>query len=180
MVSLLSDRVLRDSHVASLLGMTRQGGTAVHQCPPAVECSPYRALTERRYRRNRFVRFYQCPCTNCKCLPEIAAACTFAITTPETFRFPPRPIAAFPAPVKPQFCRSGKLLKLMSRQETPKPASSPLISNFLPENPRCEVDIRPVLSRPSGCAGCECRQSIHAIMHRSSGVFHMGLCRESC
>ena len=27
----------RDSHVASLLGMTRQGGAAVHQCPPTVE-----------------------------------------------------------------------------------------------------------------------------------------------
>ena len=33
----LSGRVLRDSHVASLLGMTRQGGAAVHQCSYAVE-----------------------------------------------------------------------------------------------------------------------------------------------
>ncbi len=30
-------RVLRDSHVASFLGMTRQGGAAVHQCSYAVE-----------------------------------------------------------------------------------------------------------------------------------------------
>ena len=29
----------RDSHVASLLGMTRQGSAAVHQCPCAVEWS---------------------------------------------------------------------------------------------------------------------------------------------
>ena len=34
---LLSTPVLRDCHVASLLAMTRQGGTAVHQCPHAVE-----------------------------------------------------------------------------------------------------------------------------------------------
>ena len=33
----LSTIVLRDSHVASLLGMTRQGGAAVHQCSYAVE-----------------------------------------------------------------------------------------------------------------------------------------------
>ena len=38
--TLLSNRVLRDSHVASLLGMTRLGGAVVHQCPLAVECSP--------------------------------------------------------------------------------------------------------------------------------------------
>ena len=30
----------RDCHVASLLAMTRQGSAVVHQCPPAVECSP--------------------------------------------------------------------------------------------------------------------------------------------
>ena len=36
--TLLSDRILRDSHVASLLGMTRQGNAAVHQRPCAVEC----------------------------------------------------------------------------------------------------------------------------------------------
>ena len=30
-------RVLRDCHVASLLAMTRQGGTAMHQRPDAVE-----------------------------------------------------------------------------------------------------------------------------------------------
>ena len=33
----LSGRVLRDSHVASLLGMTRQGGAAVHQCSYTAE-----------------------------------------------------------------------------------------------------------------------------------------------
>ena len=32
----------RDSHVASLLGMTRQAGAVVHQCPSAVELSPTR------------------------------------------------------------------------------------------------------------------------------------------
>ena len=37
--SILSfNRVLRDSHVASLLGMTRQGNAVVHQRSPAVEC----------------------------------------------------------------------------------------------------------------------------------------------
>ena len=35
----LSGQVLRDSHVASLLGMTHQVGAAVHQCPYAVEYS---------------------------------------------------------------------------------------------------------------------------------------------
>ena len=70
--------------------------------------------------------------------------------------------------------------KFMSRQETSKPAAAPFISNFSAENPRRGVDISPVPARVSGCAGCECGQSIHAIMHRSSGVFHMGLCRSSC
>ena len=88
-----------------------------------------------------------------------------------------------------QFCRSGKFgtslifenfQKFMSRQETSKPAAAPFISNFSAENPRRGVDISPVPARVSGCAGCECGQSIHAIMHRSSGVFHMGLCRSSC
>ena len=45
----LSGQVLRDSHVASLLGMTRQASAAVHQCLSAVECSPYWAVTDRRY-----------------------------------------------------------------------------------------------------------------------------------
>ena len=35
--ALLSDRVLQDCHVASLLAMTHQGGAAVHQCSCAVE-----------------------------------------------------------------------------------------------------------------------------------------------
>ena len=34
---LLSNCVLRDCHVASLLAMTHQGGAVVHQRPPAVE-----------------------------------------------------------------------------------------------------------------------------------------------
>lgn len=98
-------------------------------------------------------------------------------------------ILSFPSPVKPQFFRSGKFgtslifenfQKFMSRQETSKPAAAPFISNFSAENPRRGVDISPVPARVSGCAGCECGQSIHAIMHRSSGVFHMGLCRSSC
>ena len=38
--TLLSTPVLRDSHVASLLEMTRLGGAVVHQCPLAVEYSP--------------------------------------------------------------------------------------------------------------------------------------------
>ena len=37
MAFLLSGRVLRDCHVASLLAMTRQGGAAMHQRPDAVE-----------------------------------------------------------------------------------------------------------------------------------------------
>ena len=45
----LSGQVLRDSHVALLLGMTRQASAAVHQCLSAVECSPYWAVTDRRY-----------------------------------------------------------------------------------------------------------------------------------
>ena len=45
----LSGQVLRDSHVASLLGMTRQASAAVHQCLSAIECSPYWAVTDRRY-----------------------------------------------------------------------------------------------------------------------------------
>ena len=45
----LSGQVLRDCHVASLLGMTRQASAAVHQCLSAVECSPYWAVTDRRY-----------------------------------------------------------------------------------------------------------------------------------
>ena len=36
MAFLLSAIVLRDSHVASLLGMTHQGGAVVHQCPYTV------------------------------------------------------------------------------------------------------------------------------------------------
>ena len=44
----LSGQVLRDSHVASLLGMTRQASAAVHQCLSAVECSPYWAVTTRK------------------------------------------------------------------------------------------------------------------------------------
>ena len=44
----LSGQVLRDSHVALLLGMTRQASAAVHQCLSAVECSPYWAVTARK------------------------------------------------------------------------------------------------------------------------------------
>ena len=40
MTSLLSGRVLRDCHVASLLAMTRQGSAVVHQRSPAVELLP--------------------------------------------------------------------------------------------------------------------------------------------
>ena len=70
----------RDSHVALLLGMTRQAGAAVHQSACAVECSPTgrsgsaatlacavddratkpaacKAVTDRRYRRNWRVPF---------------------------------------------------------------------------------------------------------------------------
>ena len=77
---LSSSRVLRDSHVASLLGMTRQAGAAVHQSACTVECSPTgrsgnaatlacavgdratkpaacKAVTDRRYRRNWRVPF---------------------------------------------------------------------------------------------------------------------------
>ena len=77
---LSSSRVLRDSHVASLLGMTRQAGAAVHQSACVVECSPTgrsgnaatlacavgdratkpaacKAVTDRRYRRNWRVPF---------------------------------------------------------------------------------------------------------------------------
>ena len=105
------------------------------------------------------------------------------------WKVPAALILSFPSPVKPQFFRSGKFgtslifenfQKFMSCQETSKPAAAPFISNFSAENPRRGVDISPVPARVSGCAGCECGQSIHAIMHRSSGVFHMGLCRSSC
>ena len=60
----------RDSHVASLLGMTRLGGAVVHQCPSAVELSPTRrsmsAATDA-------IGWYvlSLPCTGCKCLHEI-------------------------------------------------------------------------------------------------------------
>ena len=42
----------------------------MHQRPPAVELLPYRALAERRYRRNRSVRFYRHP------VPVLRASCT--------------------------------------------------------------------------------------------------------
>ena len=85
---LLSNRVLRDSHVASLLGMTRQGGAAVgtayciefavllplrgrerHAAPlqgfctrrSATEPTASMAFTKRRYRCNWFVRFIVAP-----------------------------------------------------------------------------------------------------------------------
>ena len=53
-----SDCVLRDCHVASLLAMTRQGSA---RCTSALLPLniPYKAVTDRRYRRNRSVRFYR-------------------------------------------------------------------------------------------------------------------------
>ena len=53
-----SDCVLRDCHVASLLAMTRQGNA---RCTSALLPLniPYKAVTDRRYRRNRSVRFYR-------------------------------------------------------------------------------------------------------------------------
>ena len=51
-------RVLRDCHVASLLAMTRQGSA---RCTSALLPLniPYKAVTDRRYRRNRLVHFYR-------------------------------------------------------------------------------------------------------------------------
>ena len=61
----------RDCHVASLLAMTRQAGAAVHQSFPAVSCpSARRSLTAATDAIGPCV--LSTPCTNCKCLPEIA------------------------------------------------------------------------------------------------------------
>ena len=118
---LLSNRVLRDSHVASLLGMTRQGGPAVGtvhciefavllplrgrarlsaplqwrvrsailpgnlQLPMALATrkghaasvrrqSRQRLRSERRYRRNRLVRFYRQPVRIGSAFPRLPRA----------------------------------------------------------------------------------------------------------
>ena len=67
---LLSGWVLRDSHVASLLGMTHQAGAVVHQCPSAVELSPTRrSMSAATDATGWYV--LSLPCTDCKCLHEI-------------------------------------------------------------------------------------------------------------
>ena len=68
--TLLSGWVLRDSHVASLLGMTHQAGAVVHQCPSAVELSPTRrSMSAATDATGWYV--LSLPCTGCKCLHEI-------------------------------------------------------------------------------------------------------------
>ena len=63
----------RDCHVALLLAMTRQADAAVHQRPHAVECSPTgRSLSAATDAIGPCV--LSTPCTNCKCLPEIATS----------------------------------------------------------------------------------------------------------
>ena len=70
MAFLLSGRVLRDCHVASLLAMTRQAGAVVHQCPSAVELSPTRrSMSAATDATGWYV--LSLPCTGCKCLHEI-------------------------------------------------------------------------------------------------------------
>ena len=49
----------RDCHVASLLAMTRQGGYCGAPAPSSGLIPLCKALNERRYRRNRSVRFYR-------------------------------------------------------------------------------------------------------------------------
>ena len=61
---LLFNMVLRDCHVGLRPPRNDTSGSAeVHQSTSAVKFSPYRALAERRYRRNWFVRFIVL-CTN--------------------------------------------------------------------------------------------------------------------
>ena len=62
-VSLLSDRILRDSHVASLLGMTNLRASR-HRMRIAD------IANERRYRRNRLVRFYRWPVRTASASPR--------------------------------------------------------------------------------------------------------------
>ena len=73
MTSLLSNLVLRDSHVASLLGMTRQAGAAVHQSTFAVELSPA-GLSMSAATDAIGLCVFSVARANCKCLPEIATA----------------------------------------------------------------------------------------------------------
>ena len=71
----LSGQVLRDSHVASLLGMTRQASAAVHQCTCAVELPSARCSgNAAAFPIGAISRFLR------KKIPEAQASGSFSIT----------------------------------------------------------------------------------------------------